>query len=162
MKQPVASSSSPYPNAVLAIILVSYLMIVLDISIVITAIPKLQVDLGFSETGLSWVQNAYTLVLGGFLLLGARAGDIMGRRRMFIVGIAIFTIASLAIGLALSAIWLIGARILQGVGAAILTPSTLALLTASFPEGRLGLAQLRITEPSPASAPVSVLYLAVS
>jgi hypothetical protein len=69
-------------------------MIVLDISIVITALPKLQVELGFTETGLSWLQNAYTLVLGGFLLLGARAGDIMGRRRMFIVGIAIFTIAS--------------------------------------------------------------------
>jgi MFS family permease len=76
----VGASPSPYPNAVLGIILVSYLMIVLDISIVITALPKLQVDLGFSETGLSWVQNAYTLVLGGFLLLGARAGDIMGRR----------------------------------------------------------------------------------
>ena len=88
---------------ILAIVLASYLMIVLDVSIVITALPKIHEALGFSVTGLSWVQNAYTLAFGGLLLLGARAGDVLGRRRMFVVGIAIFTVASLAAGLAESA-----------------------------------------------------------
>ena len=110
-------------------------MIVLDVSIVITALPKIHHALGFSATGLSWVQNAYTLTFGGLLLLGARAGDILGRRRMFVVGIALFTGASLAAGLAQSAGWLLAARAVQGVGAAIAAPSTLALLTTSFPEG---------------------------
>jgi EmrB/QacA subfamily drug resistance transporter len=82
------------------------------------------------------VQNAYTLAFGGLLLLGARAGDILGRRRMFVVGLGLFTAASLAIGLAPSAAFLIGARVAQGIGAAVLAPSTLALLTATFPEGR--------------------------
>src|SRR5258708_25808207 len=92
------SSAAPVRKAaVLGIILVSYLMIVLDISIVITGLPKIQQSLNFSHTGLSWVQNAYTLAFGGLLLLGARAGDILGRRRMFIVGLGLFTAASLAI-----------------------------------------------------------------
>lgn len=120
---------------VLAIILVSYLMIVLDISIVITALPKILESLSFSVAGLSWVQNAYTLAFGGFLLLGARAGDILGRRRMFLVGLAIFTLSSVAIGLAQSPAWMLCARALQGVGAAILAPSTLALLSTNFTEG---------------------------
>jgi EmrB/QacA subfamily drug resistance transporter len=125
------------PNpAVLAIILASYLMIVLDISIVITALPKIQHSLDFSATGLSWVQNAYTLVFGGLLLLGARAGDMLGRRRMFLVGLAVFSAASLVIGMAQSAAWLLAARAVQGVGAAILAPSTLALLSTSFAEGQ--------------------------
>ena len=104
-------------TAVLVIILASYFMIVLDISFVITALPKIHYSLGFSATELSWVQNAYTLTFGGLLLLGARAGDILGRRRMFVVGIALFTAASLAVGLAQSALWLIAARAVQGVGA---------------------------------------------
>jgi EmrB/QacA subfamily drug resistance transporter len=119
----------------LAIILASYLMIVLDVSIVITALPKIHRALGFSDTSLSWVQNAYTLSFGGLLLLGARAGDILGRRRMFVVGIALFSGASLLAGLAQTAEWLLVARAVQGVGAAIAAPSTLALLTTSFPEG---------------------------
>ena len=119
----------------LAIILASYLMIVLDVSIVITALPKIHPAFGFSATGLSWVQNAYTLSFGGLLLLGARAGDILGRRRTFVIGIALFTGGSLAAGLAQSAAWLVAARALQGVGAAIAAPSTLALLTTSFREG---------------------------
>jgi len=122
-------------NAVLAIILVSYLMIVLDISIVITALPKIRADLGFSATGLTWVQSAYTLAFGGLLLLGARAGDILGRRRMFIAGLALFIIASLLVGAAPSAAWLVAARAVQGVGAAVLAPSTLALLSTNFAEG---------------------------
>ncbi|MEJ2794639.1 MFS transporter [Iodobacter sp. LRB] len=122
-------------GAVLAIIMTSYLMIVIDISIVITGLPKIQAGLGFSETGLSWVQNAYTLAFGGLLLLGARAGDILGRRRMFVVGLGIFTLASLTIGLAQSPIWLIIARAVQGMGSAILAPSTLALISTHFAEG---------------------------
>ena len=119
----------------LAVILASYLMIVLDLSIVISALPRIQDSLGFSAGSLSWVQNAYTLAFGGLLLLGARAGDILGRRRMFIVGIAVFTAASFAAGIAQTADWLIIARVVQGVGAAIAAPSTLALLMSSFREG---------------------------
>jgi EmrB/QacA subfamily drug resistance transporter len=122
-------------TAVLAVVLVSYLMIVLDISIVITALPRLHDDLGFSATGLSWVQNAYLLAFGGLLLLGARAGDLLGRRRVFIAGLGLFTAASLGIGLAQSPAMLLLARAVQGVGAATLAPSTLALLTTSFPPG---------------------------
>jgi EmrB/QacA subfamily drug resistance transporter len=122
-------------TAVLAVVLVSYLMIVLDISIVITALPQLHDDLGFSATGLSWVQNAYLLAFGGLLLLGARAGDLLGRRRVFIAGLGLFTAASLGIGLAQSPAMLLLARAVQGVGAATLAPSTLALLTTSFPAG---------------------------
>lgn len=125
-----------HPTAILALILAGYLVIVLDIAIAITALPEIHTTLGFSDTGLSWVQNAYTLAFGGLLLLGARSGDILGRRRMFILGVGIFTAASLAVGLAPSALWLIAARGLQGAGAAILAPSTLALLTANFPEGK--------------------------
>src|ERR1700704_3344994 len=121
---------------VLVIILASYFMIVLDIPIVITALPKIHQSLGFSATGLSWVQSAYTLTFGGLLLLGARAGDILGRRRMLVTGLALFTAASLAGGLAPSAAWLLAARAVQGVGAAIAAPSTLALLTTTFREGQ--------------------------
>jgi EmrB/QacA subfamily drug resistance transporter len=123
-------------SRLLAVILGSYLMIVLDVSIVINALPRIHRALGFSPTGLSWVQNAYTLTFGGLLLLGARAGDILGRRRMFVAGIALFSLASLAAGAAQSAAWLLAARGVQGVGAAVAAPSTLALLMTSFPEGR--------------------------
>jgi EmrB/QacA subfamily drug resistance transporter len=121
---------------VLAIILGSYLMVVLDVSVIITALPKIHHALHFSSSGLSWVQSAYALTFGGLLLLGARAGDILGRRRVFIAGIALFSVTSLLGGLAQSAGWLLAARAVQGVAAAIAAPSTLALLTTSFPEGR--------------------------
>ena len=117
---------------ILTIILISYFMLVLDISIVITALPKIHSSLGFSATGLSWVQSAYTLTFGGLLLLGARAGDILGRRRMFVYGLGVFTLASFAVGSAQSVAWLLAARALQGVGAAIVAPSTLALLSTNF------------------------------
>ena len=110
-------------------------MIVLDASIVITALPAIEHDLGFSPTGLSWVQNAYALTFGGLLLLGARAGDLLGRRRVFMAGLGLFTAASLVGGLAQSEAWLLAARAVQGVGAAIAAPSTLALLTTTFAEG---------------------------
>lgn len=125
----------PHQGAVLAIILTSYVMIVLDISVVLTGLPKIHLQLGFSEANLAWVQSAYTLTFGSFLLLGARAGDILGRRRMFIVGLCVFTFASLAIGASQSAAWMLSWRAIQGIGAAILAPSTLALLQNNFPEG---------------------------
>src|SRR5579862_7209668 len=130
------SHRAPNPNRLLAIILPSYLMLVLDVSVVITALPKIHHAFGFSATGISWVQNAYTLAFGGLLLLGARAGDILGRRRMFLVGIGLLTVASLAGGLALSAPWLLAARAAQGVGGALASPAVLALIVSSFPEGR--------------------------
>jgi EmrB/QacA subfamily drug resistance transporter len=123
------------PAMVLAIILGCYLMVVLDASVVITALPDIRLDLGFSPAGLSWVQNIYALAFGGLLLLGARMGDLLGRRQVFIAGITLFTVASMLGGLAQSETWLLAARALQGVGAAIAAPSTLALLTISFPEG---------------------------
>lgn len=126
---------NPKLAAVLAIIITSYLMLVVDISIVLTGLPKIQKELLFSAAGLSWVQNAYTLAFGGLLLLGARAGDIFGRRRMFIIGLAVFTTASLAIGVSQTPGWMLGARAIQGTGAAILAPSTLALLSTHFAEG---------------------------
>jgi EmrB/QacA subfamily drug resistance transporter len=132
----VSEKSITNKTAILAIVLISYTMIVLDISITITGLPKIHHDLNFSLAGLSWVQNAYTLAFGGLLLLGARLGDIFGRRRMFMVGTAVFTLASLGVGLAQSSTGLVMARALQGVGAAILAPSTLALLTTSFAAGR--------------------------
>jgi EmrB/QacA subfamily drug resistance transporter len=120
---------------VLAIILACYLMIIVDISVIITALPDIRQALDFSPTALSWVQNAYALTFGGLLLLGARAGDILGRRRVFMAGIALFTASSLIAGLAQSPAWLLAARAAQGVGAAIAAPSTLALLTITFREG---------------------------
>jgi EmrB/QacA subfamily drug resistance transporter len=122
-------------NWVLAVVLTSYLIIVLDISIVITGLPNIQRGLGFSPVALSWVQNAYLLCFGGFLLLGARAGDLLGRKRMLLSGLALFTAASLAVGLAQTSAWLISARAVQGIGAAIIAPSVLALISTTFPEG---------------------------
>ena len=119
----------------LALILTCQLMVILDATIVTIALPDIQNTLHFSPTSLSWVQNAYSLTFGGLLLLGARAGDILGRRRVLMAGIVLFTAASLLGGLAQSAEWLLAARAAQGVGAAIAAPSTLALLTSSFPEG---------------------------
>lgn len=123
-------------TAILAIILVGYFMILLDNSIIFTGLPGIQAEMRYTATGLAWVQDAYTLVFGGLLLLGARAGDLLGRRRIFIIGLAVFSAASLLIGLAPSGQWLIGARALQGVGAAVVAPSSLSLLTASFAPGR--------------------------
>ena len=122
-------------GAVLAIILISYVMIVLDISIVLTGLPNIHRDLGFTDAGLAWVSSAYTLTFGGFLLLGARAGDILGRRKMFILGMVVFTVASVAIGASQSVAWMLTWRAIQGLGSAILAPSTLALLQTNFPDG---------------------------
>jgi EmrB/QacA subfamily drug resistance transporter len=112
------------------------LMIILDMTVVNIALPHIQTSLHFSGASLSWVLNGYTLTSGGLLLLGGRAGDILGRRRMFIAGISLFTLASLAGGLANTAGLLIAARALQGVGGALASPAVLALIVTSFPEGR--------------------------
>ncbi len=120
------------PAAILAIILISYFMILLDNSVIFTGLPSIRTGLDLSPTGLSWVQDAYTLVFGGLLLLGARAGDIVGRRRLFTIGLAIFGTASLLIGLSPSGSWMIAGRALQGVGAAIVAPTSLALIAANF------------------------------
>jgi len=132
LASPAAKTGVRHTTAILAIILVSYFMILLDNSIIFTALPKIHAAMRFSPAGLAWVQDAYTLVFGGLLLLGARAGDVMGRRRVFVFGLAVFALASLLVGLAPAGWWLITARGVQGIGAAIVAPSSLSLLTASF------------------------------
>jgi EmrB/QacA subfamily drug resistance transporter len=111
-------------------------MFVLDATVMNVALPRIQEALHFSATGLAWVMSSYTLTLGGLLLLGGRAGDILGRRRMFVAGIALFTIASLAGGLATSPGWLLAARMAQGIGAAAAGPSTIALISTTYSEPR--------------------------
>ncbi len=133
---PAAQTSGGNTTAILVIILVSYFMILLDNSIIFTALPKVHAAVRFSPAGLAWVQDAYTLVFGGLLLLGARAGDLLGRRRVFVFGLAVFALASLLVGLAPAGWWLVTARGVQGIGAAIVAPSSLSLLTATFAEGR--------------------------
>jgi EmrB/QacA subfamily drug resistance transporter len=120
----------------LALLSAVQFMVVLDIAIVNVALPSIKVDLGFSQENLQWVISAYALVFGGFLLLGGRAADLLGRRRIFLVGIVVFTLASLFAGLAWSETSLIGARAFQGLGAAIITPSALSILSTTFLEGR--------------------------
>jgi EmrB/QacA subfamily drug resistance transporter len=119
----------------LAVIATAQLMIVLDSSIVNVALPHIQNALGFSDSSLEWVVNAYTLAFGGLLLLGGRSGDLLGRRRIFIAGIAVFTLASLAGGFAIDPAWLLTARVLQGVGGAMAAPTALSLIAVTFPEG---------------------------
>ncbi len=119
----------------LAIITTAQLMIVLDASVVNIALPSIQADLGFSQANLSWVVNAYVLAFGGLLLLGGRVGDLLGRRRIFMFGIALFTLASFLGGIAQGEATLLIARALQGVGAAIASPTALALITTTFPAG---------------------------
>ena len=124
-----------HPRAILTIILLSYFLILLDNSVIFTGLPSIAAALRLDATGLSWVQDAYTLVFGGLLLLGARLGDLLGRRRVFIAGLVVFVTASFLVGVAPTGWWLITARGIQGTGAAIVAPSALSLLTASFPAG---------------------------
>src|SRR5215469_3815199 len=134
---PTAAGSAPrHLGLALVVIAAAQLMVVLDATIVNVALPHIQSALGFSGSGLEWVVNAYALTFGGLLLLGGRAGDILGRRRVFIAGLLLFTVASLLGGFATSQAWLLGARALQGVGGAIVAPTALSLITTTFPEGR--------------------------
>jgi len=121
------------PGLTLTVVSLSYLMLVMDLSIAVATLPLIQHDLHFSSAGLAWVQTAYMLSFGGFLLLGARLGDIYGRRRTFIIGLTAFAAASLILGIAPTSEVLIIGRLLQGLSAAVVAPSTLALLSVSFP-----------------------------
>ncbi|MFF5978707.1 MFS transporter [Streptomyces olindensis] len=120
---------------VVALTCAGQFLVVLDVSVVNVALPSMRTGLGLSEQGLQWVVNAYAITFAGFMLLGGRAGDLYGRKRMFLVGLGLFTLASLAGGLALDDWQLLLARAVQGLGAAVLAPSTLTILTASVPEG---------------------------
>jgi MFS family permease len=123
------------PSAVLAIVAVAQFMVVLDATVVNVALPTIKLDLGFSEQNLSWVLNAYTLMFGGFLLLGGRLADRLGRRRLFVAGIALFSGASFICGVAQSEGVLLVARGLQGLGGALVSPAALSILLTTFPEG---------------------------
>ena len=124
------------PWATLAVLALAQFMVVLDVTIVNVALPDLQADLGFTADNLQWVISAYTLVFGGFLLLGGRAADLLGRRRLFVVGLTLFALASLAGGLAESQGVLIAVRAVQGLGGALLSPAALSILTVTFAHGR--------------------------
>jgi EmrB/QacA subfamily drug resistance transporter len=123
------------PWVVLVLICLAQFMVVLDATIVNVALPSIQKDLHLSEGSLQWIVNAYTLVFGGFLLLGGRAGDLLGRKRLFLIGLVVFTGASLLDGLASSEGMLIGARALQGLGAALISPAALSIISTTFEEG---------------------------
>src|SRR6186997_173592 len=120
----------------LALIVVAQFMVVLDVAIVNVALPSIKTDLNFSQESLQWIITAYAIIFGGVLLLGGRLADLLGRRRLFVAGVAIFTIASLLNGLAWSEGSLIAFRSIQGLGAALLSPAALSILTTTFAEGR--------------------------
>ena len=131
-------TASHRPNLTLALIVIALaqLMVVLDTAIVNIALPSIQRALYFTPTGLEWVVNGYALAFGGLLLLGGRAGDLYGRRRVFVIGVLIFSLGSLAGGFASNSAWLIAARVAQGVGGAIVAPTALSLVADTFPEGK--------------------------
>src|SRR3954466_218353 len=128
-------SSRVNPGAVLAVVAVAQFMVILDATIVNVALPTIKVDVGFSEQNLSWILNAYTLMFGGFLLLGGRAADRLGRRRLFMAGIALFSGASLICGLSQSEPMLLIARGAQGLGGAMVSPAALSIVLTTFAEG---------------------------
>src|ERR671910_1540590 len=119
----------------LALLCGAFFMVILDAAIVTVALPSIQEDLSFSAQRLQWVVSAYALTFAGLLLLGGRAADLLGRRRLFMLGLAFFTLASLLCGLAWSDASLIGARAFQGVGAAVMTPTALSIIATTFEEG---------------------------
>src|SRR6201995_3801508 len=122
-------------NLALILLAMTQFVIVIDASIVNVALPSIGAHLHFSRDDLTWVVNSYTLTFGGFLLLGGRMADLLGRRRMFMLGLVVFSLASLAGGLAQSETWLIAARAVQGLGAAIVSPAALSIITVTFREG---------------------------
>jgi MFS family permease len=130
---PVRRGTNPW--VVLVLICLAQFMVILDATIVNVALPSIQKDLHLSEGNLQWIVNAYTPVFGGFLLLGGRAGDLLGQKRLFLVGLVIFTAASLLDGLASSEAMLVGSRALQGLGAALIAPAALSIISTTFAEG---------------------------
>jgi EmrB/QacA subfamily drug resistance transporter len=134
---PTAQQISPRRRwSALALIVTAQFMVILDVAIVNVALPSIKSDLGFSETGLQWVITAYAILFGGTLLLGGRLADLLGRRRMFVAGLALFALSSLLSGFAWSSGSLVGFRALQGLGGALLAPAALSLLMTTFAEGR--------------------------
>src|SRR5690349_24451831 len=132
---PVTLDTPRAKNLALILLAMTQFVIVIDASIVNVALPSIGVHLHFSRDDLSWVVNAYTLTFGGFLLLGGRLADLLGRRRMFMSGLILFSLASFAGGIAQSETWLIAARAVQGLGAAIVSPAALSIITTTFAEG---------------------------
>ncbi|MFC8962967.1 MFS transporter [Streptomyces sp. NPDC057094] len=126
---------APPAWVVIALACAGQFLVVLDVSVVNVALPSMRADLGLSAPGLQWVVNAYSIAFAGFMLLGGRAGDLYGRKRMFLVGLALFTLASVGGGLAQEGPQLLVARAVQGLGAAVLAPSTLTILTSAVPAG---------------------------
>jgi EmrB/QacA subfamily drug resistance transporter len=124
------------PWVILVLVCLAQFMVILDATVVNVALPSIQRDLGLSEANLQWIVNAYTLLFGGFLLLGGRAGDLLGRKRLFLAGVVVFTVASLLDGLATSSGMLIGSRALQGLGAAFISPAALSIISTTFAEGK--------------------------
>jgi MFS family permease len=120
----------------LAVLCAGTLMVIVDQTIVSVALPVVKAELGFSEAGLAWVVNAYVIPFGGLLLVAGRLGDLLGRRRMFVAGLTLFTLASLACGLARTALALVAARFIQGVGGSMLSAVTLGMIVALFPAAR--------------------------
>lgn len=131
----ISARVAPPTWLVVALACAGQFLVVLDVSVVNVALPSMRTDLGLSAPGLQWVVNAYAIAFAGFMLLGGRAGDLYGRKRMFLVGLALFTVASLGGGLAQAGWQLLVARAAQGLGAAVLAPSTLTILTSAVPEG---------------------------
>src|SRR3954463_9748232 len=134
----VAAEPNPRRWLILAVVGTAFFMTILDVAIVNVAIPSIQTDFGISQTTVEWVIIAYSITFGGFLLLGGRMADLLGRRRVFVVGLIVFTLSSLACGLSHalgSAAVLIGARTVQGLGAAIISPAALSIVTTTFTEG---------------------------
>ena len=123
------------PWIVLVLVCLAQFMVVLDATITNVALPSIKVDLGMSDADLQWVVNAYTLIFGGFLLLGGRAGDLIGRKRVFLAGVVLFTVASMLCGIASSQELLIIGRGIQGLGAALVSPAALSIVTTTFEEG---------------------------
>ncbi|MFD9906947.1 MFS transporter [Streptomyces sp. NPDC059063] len=132
---PISRRTAPPTWLVVAVACAGQFLVVLDVSVVNVALPSMRTDLGLSATGLQWVVNAYSIAFAGFMLLGGRAGDLFGRKRMFLVGLGLFTLASLVGGVAQEGWQLLAARAVQGLGAAVLAPSTLTILTSAVPEG---------------------------
>jgi EmrB/QacA subfamily drug resistance transporter len=133
--RPIAPDHHVNPWLVLVLVCMAQFMVILDATIVNVALPSIQEDLEMSDADLQWIVNAYTLMFGGFLLLGGRAGDLMGRKRVFLIGVVVFTVASLLNGLAQSSEILIVCRGLQGLGAALVAPAALSIITTTFAEG---------------------------
>src|SRR5580658_2791707 len=137
VREVAAAQRHTHDGLLLALACVAQFMVVLDVSIVNVALPSIGRDLHYSPSGLQWVVNAYVLTFAGFLLLGGRAADLFGRRRVYLAGLALFSVASLVGGFAHNAAWLTTARAVQGIGGAILSPATLTIIVTTFTGARM-------------------------